>query len=218
MRNGEMVIQHDRDSLPFLLGYEDMLIIEPFPKKRAKAWDRKNDVVIVRDEIETSRAAKEEVSYTVREKKDSTVRLTKKYSLKTEPNAKGVSFVTMTGNGDLEFDTKVGLFKSLDMKYTLLISHNNVSITVPVSLSYQYVTEEEMARSEEKARLAAAEARKRSEELAAKQKKEAAARRGRETQAFDSSEAPGRAEGPPRCRYQCSQRGRQAARARIARR
>lgn len=174
-RSGEMVIQHNRDSLPFLLGYEDMLAIEPFPKKPTASWDKKNDVVVVRDEIETSRAAKEEVQYTVAETKGTNVRLTKKYSLKTEPNIKGVSFATMTGNGDLQFDAKAGLFKSLDMKYTLAITYKSVSITIPVTLSYRYVTEEEAAQRREKARLAAIEARKRGEALAAKQKKEAEA-------------------------------------------
>ncbi|HEV3023003.1 MAG TPA: SHD1 domain-containing protein, partial [Pirellulales bacterium] len=95
---------------------------------------------------------------------------------KTEPNAKGVSLATMTGNGDLEFDKKAGLFRSLDMKYSIVVTHSNVSITVPVSLTYRYVPEEEMAKREEKARLASIEARKQAEIQAAKAKKEAEAR------------------------------------------
>ncbi len=162
-RNGDMTVQRNRDALPFLLGYEDMLIVESFPNTPETAWTSKNGVVIMHQEIETNRAGKEEVSFTLGETKGGIVHLTKKYSLKTEPDAKGVSLATMTGSGDLEFDTKAGIFRSQEMKYSIVITHANVSITVPVSLTYRYVPEEEMAKRQEAARLQAAKAKKEAE-------------------------------------------------------
>jgi hypothetical protein len=162
-RNGDMVLQRNRDALPFLLGYEDMLVIEAFPKKPLTTWNTKNGVVVAREETETNRAAKEEVTFTIGETKGDIVQLTKKYSLKTEPDAKGISVATMTGSGDLAFDSKAGLFRSLDMKYSIVVTRANVSITIPVSLSYRHVSEEEMAKRQELARKAAEKAKKEAE-------------------------------------------------------
>jgi hypothetical protein len=160
-----------------------MLVIEPLPEKPTAAWDKKSDLSVVVDESDTTRPAKEEVNYAIVDAKDTMVYITKKYRLRTEPNEKGVSLVTLTGCGDLEFDTKIGMFRSANMTYSLVIAHDNTKTAVPLTLSYQLRSEMEIAERNaraskqfEDARRSIDEARKRTMERIEHQRKEAEAR------------------------------------------
>ena len=51
----------------------------------------------------------------------------------------------MSGDGGLVFDKKLGVIASHKMKYQVRINEKNVSVTVPYSLEYRLLTDQEAA-------------------------------------------------------------------------
>jgi hypothetical protein len=160
---------HNRGAqLQFLLGFVDSVGIEPLPEQPAAAWVEKNARSVIIDDAGGTAPANEEVNYSIVEHRADRVYIAKKYLLKTAPDSKGNSRVTLTGCGALEFDTQLGLFRAADMIYSLVVARENDTVTVPVSMSMRYRTEAEMAARMEKSRQRTADAEK---DLAERQKK-----------------------------------------------
>ena len=118
-QSGELISGDAKSRLPLLLGYGDQLMIEPLPPQATAAWTRSADVALIVDERGTTCPAREETRYAIVASKASLVYLTKSYSLRSAPDAKGISLVTMCGSGNLEFDNQEGLFRSLAMTYVI---------------------------------------------------------------------------------------------------
>jgi hypothetical protein len=164
-RCGGLVIEGELRPAPVLLGWLEMLVIEPLPATPKGTWDKQTDLgVVERDhaetpfghpiphsETETKRGAVERIDFSVVETKGQVAHVAKKYSLKTAPEAGGVKHIDMTGNGDFDFDLKAGLIKSLAMKYDVLVKEGNVTITVPLALNYRLLTDAEAAERKRKA-------------------------------------------------------------------
>ncbi len=182
-QRGELAAPHDSAQLPCLLGFRDSLAIETLPEKPASAWDRKADRTIVIDETGGTCAAKEVVHYAIAEVKDDTVYITKNYSLKAEPDVKGITRAKLTGCGELAFDLKLGMFRASDMTYSLVLARDNLKAAIPQCASYRAFNKEEMAAHVEKTRKeretaekSAAEMRNKLREMIEKRRKEAEAR------------------------------------------
>ena len=163
-RRGGLVMEGDFRTAPALLGWLELLVIEPLPAQRKTTWDKQTDLGIVKkdhaetpfghpiphSETETKRGAVERADYSI-ETTGEVLHITKKFSLKTAPEAGGVKHIDMTGNGNFDFDLTAGLIKSLAMKYRIALSENNVSVTVPVTLKYRLLTDAEAAAQKQKA-------------------------------------------------------------------
>jgi beta-lactamase regulating signal transducer with metallopeptidase domain len=178
-RRGKVVRKGESNWLPLLLGNEVELMVEELPDEAKPAWTTERDLgVIERDESgpafspfpfarggnETNRGARERIEYAVVGQDQDAVRITKKYSLKTLAE-QGVTYIDMSGSGELVFERRLGVVKSQNMKYQLRFNEKNVAVTVPFSLDCRLLSDQEMAEYKRKA-----------EEQMAKHKAEAAAR------------------------------------------
>jgi hypothetical protein len=165
-RQGEVIVAGQLHDLPFLLGKQEFLILEPLPKDPKAAWNTDVDLGVVEREesrhrfgpfqdTETSRGAKERIDFTVTASQADTVAINKKYSLKTKAEADGLTHIEMSGSGDLVFDRKEGVFQSQSMKYDIRVNEQGVSLTIPLTVSYRLLSQSEV---EERAKQAAAAA------------------------------------------------------------
>jgi hypothetical protein len=167
-RQGGIVIFGNPTSLPLLLGNQANFVIEALPTDGKSNWDKQTDIgVIERSESdnffrpfgptsETSRGAKEQIDYAILETKGDSIRISKNYSIKTAAEESGKSHIDMTGSGEFEFDAKEGVIKSQSMKYDIQINEKNVVVTIPVTVSYNLISDALLAERTKKAEEAAA--------------------------------------------------------------
>ncbi len=168
-RQGELVMAGRSTDLPYLLGKQEMLLIEPLSKEAKTSWRKELDLGVVERDgparpfgpfagSETNRGAKERSEFSVAATEGDTVQLAKKYSLKTAPEADGTTRIDMTGSGRLAFDLKEGVFRSLSMKYEIRVNENRVQVTIPVTVDCRLLAESEVAERQKQAATAAAAA------------------------------------------------------------
>ena len=185
-RQGKIVRHGDDPSLPFLLGKQAELVIEQLPDEAKPTWNIERDLGVVERShssgpslgpfgrgpgSETSRGAKERIDYAVIGQDRDSIRISKRYSLKTLPE-EGVTRFDMSGDGELVFDKRQGVITSHKMKYQVRVNEKNVSVTILYSLEYRLLTEQEAAEEQKKE----AERKKVHEERIAKIKTDQAAR------------------------------------------
>jgi beta-lactamase regulating signal transducer with metallopeptidase domain len=178
-RRGKVVRKGESNWLPLLLGNEVELMVEELPEEAKTAWTTERELgVVERDESgpffapfpfrrggsETNRGAKERIDYAVVGQDQNAVQISKKYSLKTLAE-QGVTYIDMSGSGELVFDRKLGVLKSQKMKYQIRFNEKNVAVTIPFTLDCRLLSEQETAAEKRKA-----------EEQMAKLKAKAAAR------------------------------------------
>ena len=180
-RQGKIVRQGDDPSLPFLLGRQAELVVNQFSDEAKPAWNVERELGVIernhssgpssgpfgRSGSETHRGAKERIDYAIVGRDGDSVRISKKYSLKTLAE-EGIVRIDMSGEGEIVFDKRQGVISSHKMKYQLRINEKNVSITIPYSLDYRLLNEQEVAEQEKKE----AEEKKAAEERIAKIKAE----------------------------------------------
>jgi hypothetical protein len=155
-RTGTVIVEGWENHLPFLLGEEEVLVIEPLSNEPQANWNKETELRVVERSgrhilmtDETKTGAKERLDYAVLEQKGDTVRISKKYTLQTAENA-GIRYIDMTGTGELEFDLKRGVITSLSMTYKILVNEKNVTLTIPVTLSCRMLTDAQMAERKKK--------------------------------------------------------------------
>jgi len=141
--------------LSYLLGSTTRLVIEPTSRGAEKAWQRSNDVTL--REIEsfgpfgkgpsnvTTSAAKEVVNYEIVNATDNLVRVKKTSEFKTAAGGATGPRVKMNGSGEFVFDTKKGLIQSCEYQATLSINEGNISVDVPLTISYRLMDAVEAA-------------------------------------------------------------------------
>lgn len=174
-RTGTVISTQSEEHLPFVLGLEHALIVEPLPEKPQASWGSETDIAVVermsaspffsrlrRFYTESQTMGKEAIKYAIVGQKDNIVRIKKTYSLQTRPD-EGIVRFDMSGEGEFGFDAKRGVIQSLQMKYKIQVNEKNMALTIPVSVEYNLLSEAEMAarkQKQEEAMAAALEARK----------------------------------------------------------
>ncbi len=183
-RQGQMIVSKEPTPLPYLLGDMETLVIEELPAEPRRAWDKQREIVVrerksagpfphimfgpLGGTSASDRAAKERSDYTVARVAGDSARINKRYQLRTGVEAEGVTRFDMSGNGELDFDLKEGLIKSLSMKYEIRVNRKNATVRIPVSLTYRLLTAAELAeykKRQEEAQAKAAAARAKAKEL-----------------------------------------------------
>ncbi len=178
-RSGRVIQSGELTPLPLLLGDRELLLLEELPAEPKNTWGKKTDVVIRQRSRRgpfagmrfggpfrpstTDRMAKERIDYTVANAQGNAVRITKRYSLRTEEQGGEGPRFAMSGSGEILFDTAEGLIKSLDMEYEVRIHEDNITARIPITVTCRLLTPAELAEYEKKveqARAAAEEARK----------------------------------------------------------
>lgn len=175
-RWGVVVMSREIASLPFWLGKQVELVVEILPDSDKNYWERSRDITMIERDpmgprvgpmvpgniVTTKRTAKEQIDYSIIEQKDDTIRIDKKYSLKTEAE-EGIVHLDMSGKGDFVFDLKMGLIRSQSMDYELRINEDNRKRIIPISLTYNLKSDAEMAAIKERQKKAHLEAEARAE-------------------------------------------------------
>jgi hypothetical protein len=99
--------------------------------------------------FETYRVAREKIDYSIIDQKADTIRIDKKYSLKTVEEG-GITHLEMSGKGEFEFDSKEGVIRSESMKYEIRVNEKNVTATIPFTLTYRMKTPAELVEFKKK--------------------------------------------------------------------
>ncbi|MDZ7618573.1 MAG: HEAT repeat domain-containing protein, partial [Patescibacteria group bacterium] len=162
-RKGKFIGSQSEQFLPFVLGLQHSLVVEPLPEKSEASWSHEEAEVAVLKRMSGSsifshfakfRAAtnisgSETIQYNIVERKENVVRIKKVYSLKTPPDGDMVRF-DMSGEGEFEFDVNRGLIQSLKMQYKILVNEKNMTLAIPVSVEYTVFSDAEMAERQQK--------------------------------------------------------------------
>ncbi len=183
-RRGEVIDSGHETSLPYMLGDFQTLAIEPLPAEAQSTWEMKRDVVVFQkrqsrfppiprgpfgrfdpfgqeETPQVNRSAHETVTFTIAGESGKVVRIKREYDLRTDDRAGGKPRREMTGEGERSFDLRAGVVTSELMKYEVGINEENLSLTIPVTVTCRLLDPEEAAqrvRAAEEAKAAAAAA------------------------------------------------------------
>lgn len=170
-RTGKVISTKSDAHLPFVLGLQDSLVVEPLPEGSEESWTTTMDIAVVERmsvgpffsrlrsfQGEMKTIAKEQIDYNIVEKKGAVVRIRKTYSMKTLPD-EGIVRFDMSGGGEFEFDTERGVIISHSAEYKILVNEKNITLAIPVSVNYRLLSDAEMAeRKKQRDEAAAAKA------------------------------------------------------------
>ncbi|MFZ9793686.1 MAG: HEAT repeat domain-containing protein, partial [Gemmataceae bacterium] len=95
------------------------------------------------DENEEARSAREKVSYEIIQGTADSVKIKKRYQLVTDDKVKGKPRREMQGEGEQTFDPKQGVFRSQAISYELNLNDENITLTIPITVSYRLLSTEE---------------------------------------------------------------------------
>lgn len=176
--------------LPYLLGNLSMLVFEPLPEEAKSSWSVENGLTISQqavrrgppffaprfpggpfgDEPETRQAGSEKISLSIASVEGKLVTTKRAYRL-TSPTTDGERF-EISGEGTWVFNRELAASESLDFRQTLTATTGNVTVTVPMTIKYHRLSDEELQKERQDRERQLAEARQRLEEM--KQKRAAA--------------------------------------------
>ncbi len=128
-------------------------IIEPFALKGESKWESSNAIVLVHEELEpvtpggisrlvrikkNNLAATEKASYSLAPGTNaSTVIIKKQLEVKTRLMVGDSPRLQITGEGEIIFDTKLGVPRSMEFKQTLAEAEENLTRKTPMVLTYK---------------------------------------------------------------------------------
>jgi hypothetical protein len=179
---GNILAMEGSSQLPYLLGNLSLMVFEPLSDMEQPSWKVESGVSITekreggrgpggfndpfnpfaqRPGAEKTTAAGETTAFTKERDQGDLTSFTRTYRLNSPGD--GVS-LTIDGTGRWTFNRKLGMSESLDFKQILKISKEGVSITVPVSIKYRRLSNEEYAQMEAE-RIEAARSRTEKEAL-----------------------------------------------------
>jgi hypothetical protein len=182
---GEVQSLKGSSQLPHLLGNLSLLVFESLPAEPRAEWTVKNGVSISqgggrqsgppffrpspfdRPTEESSTAGSESTDYKVVESAEGKVVVSKTYKLTSPPDADGESH-EITGSGKWTFNTTLGVPETFDYKQDITTKTGNVTVTVPVTIKYRRLTDDELTKLKEEAERRLAEAKAQAEEEKAK--------------------------------------------------
>lgn len=193
---GEVQSMKGNSQLPHLLGNLSLLVFESLPEEARAEWSVKNGVTISqgggrqagppffrpspfdRQAEESSTAGSESTDYKIVESAEGKVVVSKTYKLTSPPDADGESH-EISGSGKWTFNTAVGLPETLDFKQDVTSKTGNVTVTVPLTIKYRRLTDDELTKLKEEAdrRLAEMQAKAAAEKAEAEAPLEPAAKR-----------------------------------------
>ncbi len=128
-------------------------IIQPFAPKGEAKWESNNPTILVHEELEPATPggisrlvrikknnlpATEKVSYSLTPGTNSTTVIVKKQlEIKTRQMVGDSPRIQITGEGEIVFDTKLGVPRSLEFKQTLIEAEENLTRKTPMLLTFK---------------------------------------------------------------------------------
>ena len=162
---GERLEPEFHTSLPYMMGDFQTLVLEEFPADGKTKWEKSREVSVIKkknnsfpplprgpfgnrnEENEEARSAREKISYEITQNSADAIKVKKLYQILTDDKVKGKPRREMRGEGEQTFDPRKGVFRSLAMSYELNVNEENLSLTIPITVSYRLLdTEEGLAR------------------------------------------------------------------------
>jgi len=157
---GNVMDSEIETALPYMLGDFAALVFDEFPAEPKAAWQNQSDALIsqrsrsrfppiphgpfrTEDSPGANRSAHECTTYTMIEYAPEAVRIRKTYRLWTDDKADDRPRRELTGEGEQSFDLKEGVPKSQLMEYELQLNEENLSLKVPLVVSYRLLDHEE---------------------------------------------------------------------------
>jgi hypothetical protein len=158
---GERLEPEFHTSLPYMMGDFQTLVLEEFPGDGKTKWEKSREVSVIKkknspfpplprgpfgnrgDENEEARSAREKVSYEIIQGTADSVKIKKRYQLVTDDKVKGKPRREMQGEGEQTFDPKQGVFRSQAISYELNLNDENITLTIPITVSYRLLSTEE---------------------------------------------------------------------------
>ncbi len=149
---GKVIRQQGDLQIGWALGDLSALTIEPLPERIEPSWKVAKEVTISRTKYdytfplmltwrdnEEQFSANEEAAYTVQGVEGKRVKIKKRYELKSAATLNGKPRCELVGDGDLVFDTERGVFTEYSGSLTLSSRERNISIEIPLKVSYALV-------------------------------------------------------------------------------
>lgn len=146
-RFGKTLAVSGDTGLPYLLGDATDFAIEPLSPQGDRRWGRATNLNIVEGKqaftkfgpkTATNTTAREVVTCEIVGSTGSVVRINKKFELKTSAQAgQGAPRFQLEGQGEIAFDAALGAIKSCEYKATLTLSEDNITLRVPMTISYR---------------------------------------------------------------------------------
>ncbi len=157
---GEVQSLTGSSQLPYLLGNLSVMFFEPLPEAAEKQWTVSNGVSITEGgrssrppffrpgpsaAQERITAASESSTFTIESSSDKLVVVAKTYQLNMPAGDGEDTSFEIKGNGKWTFNRELQVPESLDFRQQVVVNDGNVTITIPVSISYQRLSPEELA-------------------------------------------------------------------------
>lgn len=157
-RQGRIVSMAGGSRLPLLLGRAAHQPFEPLSPLDEKPWTVESDIALrtrtmdwlavpgLGDSRPVELPGREKSIYTLQGSADNLLRVKKTYDAASAALVDGKPQVAMSGEGELTFDLRRGIFASSKMKVRVTVHEGAVRVEVPIQVSYELVSEEEEAR------------------------------------------------------------------------
>jgi hypothetical protein len=183
---GKVTSLKNDSQLPYLLGNVSLLPFEPLPDTPRREWKVSEGMAITEKEErsdmrphfgpfdpfgggqreEEVQAASESTSYAIAREQGDLVSVSKTYELKSPAPKPGEAGFTFTGTGTWTFNRKLHVSESLHMDLKLVQAKGNEQVTVPITVDYRRLTEDELAKIQAERQRQQEELRKKAEETA----------------------------------------------------
>ncbi len=161
---GQVLAMEGDSQLPYLIGNVSLLPFEPLPEDEQPQWTVGGDLAISQSNERQDRfapfspfsngpdrskmlAANEEATYVIQQQDDKQIVIKKTGSLSTSAGEGNAAFDSQ-GTGTWTFDPVDHLPVAIDYKQTLDLKINNISVTLPITIKFERLSEEELAKEE----------------------------------------------------------------------
>ena len=173
--DGKIVRYERKSQLPYLLGNIWAMTIEPLPPAGQKTWQAKRDLEIAEQETngwfprprmnkQVNWSAKETIDYSIDDPAASAPVVARTYAMVTAEQVDDEPVVAMKGQGTLTYDSKAGMIRALDEKYTLRINDTGVTVKIPITITAKLLSAADAEKKMAERKAAAEQARRDVEE------------------------------------------------------
>jgi len=161
-QQGDIVSLTGQSQLPWLLGNLSVMPFEALPKEDQTEWKVGSGVSVTEEEespffggpfrgnTRTKVGGKESAEYKILEDGEKLVSIQKEYHLTSPSAGKDDEAIEIDGTGTFVFNKELNCPESLDMKQTLVISKENSNVSIPVTIVWNRIPQEEWDAAETK--------------------------------------------------------------------
>jgi hypothetical protein len=153
---GKVLSLRGESQLPYLLGHLSLLPLEHLPGDERNQWTVKTATGVTESggrrpgpralsNNDKQTAASEELVYRITDRNSSEIAIEKTYTLSSGEQADGAPRFQISGKGKLVLDARDNLPKSMKFAQTVTSVKESVTTTVPLTISYRRLSEDEIA-------------------------------------------------------------------------